>query len=85
MHPRSPGIDGSLANPLRLPHEDTLRDLSREICNTKIGFLVDRGRSRKNESASKKLVSRVEKLKERVFHAKLGTVYAKMSRVAHLS
>ncbi|HVA11872.1 MAG TPA: glycine--tRNA ligase subunit beta [Stellaceae bacterium] len=32
-----------------------------------------------------KLIERVEKLKERVFHAKLGTVYDKMSRVAHLS
>jgi glycyl-tRNA synthetase beta chain len=31
------------------------------------------------------LLSRVEKLKERVFHAKLGTVYDKMSRVAHLA
>src|SRR6185437_12062808 len=28
---------------------------------------------------------RVEKLKERVFHAKLGTVYDKMNRVAHLA
>ncbi len=32
-----------------------------------------------------KLLDRVEKLKERVFHAKLGTVYDKMSRVAHLA
>jgi glycyl-tRNA synthetase beta chain len=32
-----------------------------------------------------KLVGRIEKLKERVFHAKLGTVYDKMSRVAHLA
>jgi glycyl-tRNA synthetase beta chain len=32
-----------------------------------------------------KLASRVDKLRERVFHAKLGTVYDKMSRVAHLS
>src|SRR5579875_768872 len=31
------------------------------------------------------LVSRVDKLRERVFHAKLGTVYDKMSRVAHLA
>jgi len=32
-----------------------------------------------------KLVERADKLKERVFHAKLGTVYDKMSRVAHLA
>ena len=31
------------------------------------------------------LISRADKLKERVFHAKLGTVYDKMDRVAHLS
>ena len=38
-----------------------------------------------DQDRKQELVSRVEKLKERVFHAKLGTVYDKMSRVAHLA
>jgi glycyl-tRNA synthetase beta chain len=38
-----------------------------------------------DQDRKQKLVARVEKLKERVFHAKLGTVYDKMSRVAHLA
>ena len=38
-----------------------------------------------DQDRKEKLESRVEKLKERVFHAKLGTVYDKMSRVAHLA
>jgi glycyl-tRNA synthetase beta chain len=32
-----------------------------------------------------KLLDRVDRLKERVFHAKLGTVYDKMNRVAHFA
>jgi len=38
-----------------------------------------------DQDRKQKLADRVEKLKERVFHAKLGTVYDKMSRVAHLA
>jgi glycyl-tRNA synthetase beta chain len=38
-----------------------------------------------DQDRKQKLATRVEKLKERVFHAKLGTVYDKMSRVAHLA
>ncbi len=38
-----------------------------------------------DQDCKQTLLSRLEKLKERVFHAKLGTVYDKMSRVAHLS
>jgi glycyl-tRNA synthetase beta chain len=38
-----------------------------------------------DQDRKQKLIARVDKLKERVFHAKLGTVYDKMSRVAHLA
>ena len=38
-----------------------------------------------DQDRKQKLIDRVEKLQERVFHAKLGTVYDKMSRVAHLA
>jgi glycyl-tRNA synthetase beta chain len=38
-----------------------------------------------DQDRKQKLASRVERLKERVFHAKLGTVYDKMSRVVHLA
>ncbi|HXR87303.1 MAG TPA: glycine--tRNA ligase subunit beta [Stellaceae bacterium] len=38
-----------------------------------------------DQDRKQKLASRVEKLKERVFHAKLGTVYDKMSRVEKLA
>ncbi|HEY1503344.1 MAG TPA: glycine--tRNA ligase subunit beta [Stellaceae bacterium] len=38
-----------------------------------------------DQDRKQKLADRVEKLKERVFHAKLGTVYDKVSRVAHLA
>src|SRR6185503_454990 len=38
-----------------------------------------------DQDRKQKLASRFEKLKERVFHAKLGTVYDKMSRVEKLA
>ena len=38
-----------------------------------------------DQDRKQKLASRVEKLKERVFHAKLGTVFDKMSRVEKLA